>query len=64
VKKSPAVDAYIAGFPPAVRARLARVRRVVRAAAPHAVEGISYRIPAYRQHNIIDAARKVVRKWW
>ena len=51
--KSPAVDAYIARFPPAVRARLAKVRRVVRAAAPKATEGVSYRIPAYRQHNII-----------
>jgi uncharacterized protein YdhG (YjbR/CyaY superfamily) len=53
VNKSSDVDAYIAGFPPAVRGRLAKVRRVVRAAAPLASEGISYRIPAYRQHNII-----------
>ena len=53
MKKSSEVDAYIAGFPPAVRARLAKVRRAVRAAAPGATEGMSYRIPAYRQHNII-----------
>ena len=53
MNKSPDVDAYIARFPPAVRARLAQIRRVVRAAAPKATEGFSYRIPAYRQHNII-----------
>ena len=52
MRKSPDVDAYIARFPPAVRARLAKIRRVVRAAAPRASEGMSYRIPAYRQHNI------------
>ena len=53
MKKSADVDAYIARFPPAVRARLRGIRRVVHAAAPAAREGISYRIPAYRQHNII-----------
>jgi uncharacterized protein YdhG (YjbR/CyaY superfamily) len=51
--RSTAVDEYIARFPPAVRARLTKIRRVVRTAAPHATEGMSYRIPAYRQHNII-----------
>jgi uncharacterized protein YdhG (YjbR/CyaY superfamily) len=51
--RSAAVDAYIAAFPPAVRVRLAKIRRAVRVAAPKASEGISYRIPAYRQHNII-----------
>jgi len=51
--RSTAVDEYIARFPPAVRARLTKIRRVVRTAAPHAAEGMSYRIPAYRQHNII-----------
>lgn len=53
MKKSADVDAYIAAFPPAVRARLAKIRRTLRASAPKASEGISYRIPAYRQHNII-----------
>ena len=48
-----AVDAYIARFPPAVRARLGKICRAVRTAAPKAIEGMSYRIPAYRQHNII-----------
>ena len=53
MNKSPDVDAYIARFPPAVRARLTRIRRAIRGAAPQASEGMSYRIPAYRQHNII-----------
>jgi uncharacterized protein YdhG (YjbR/CyaY superfamily) len=53
VKKTVEVDAYIAHFPPAVRARLTKIRRAVHAAAPRASEGMSYRIPAYRQHNII-----------
>jgi uncharacterized protein YdhG (YjbR/CyaY superfamily) len=53
LKKSADVDAYIARFPPAVRARLSKIRRVVHAAVPQASEGMSYRIPAYRQHNII-----------
>jgi uncharacterized protein YdhG (YjbR/CyaY superfamily) len=53
VRKSPAVDAYITGFPAAIRTRLTKIRRVIRAAAPKAGEGMSYRIPAYRQHNII-----------
>src|ERR1041385_885654 len=53
MKKTPAVDAYIARFPPAVRARLTKIRRTVHAAAPKATEGMSYRIPAYRQRNII-----------
>jgi uncharacterized protein YdhG (YjbR/CyaY superfamily) len=51
--KSPAIDAYIAAFPPAVRTRLGRVRRVIRAAAPQANEVISYRIPAYRMNRML-----------
>jgi uncharacterized protein YdhG (YjbR/CyaY superfamily) len=53
MKKSPEVDAYIAGFPAPVRTRLARLRAVIRKAAPAATELISYRIPAYRQHGIV-----------
>jgi len=53
MNKSTDVDAYIARFPAAVRKRLAQVRRTIRAAAPKATEGVSYRIPAYRQRNII-----------
>lgn len=47
------VDAYIAGFAPEVQAILARVRKVVRAAAPDATEVISYRMPALKQHGVL-----------
>ena len=47
------VDAYIAAFPPGIRASLARVREVVRAAAPDAVEVISYGIPALKGHGVL-----------
>jgi uncharacterized protein YdhG (YjbR/CyaY superfamily) len=48
-KPSAAVDAYIAGLPPAARAALGAVRAAIgRALPPEAEEVISYRIPAYR----------------
>lgn len=45
------VTAYIAGFPPAARAALTRVRGVIRRAVPAAEEMISYQIPAYKLHG-------------
>jgi uncharacterized protein YdhG (YjbR/CyaY superfamily) len=42
------IDAYIAAFPPPVRARLERLRATIRAAAPGAVESISYQIPTFK----------------
>lgn len=45
------IDAYIAGFPEAVRVRLQAVRCAVAAAAPGAQEKISYRIPAFTLHG-------------
>jgi uncharacterized protein YdhG (YjbR/CyaY superfamily) len=53
MNRSAEVDAYIAAFPKEIAARLSRVRRAIRAAAPKAAEGISYRIPAYRQNGIL-----------
>lgn len=47
------IDEYIAGFPPAVRAILERIRRVVHDAAPGAEETISYRMPALRLEGIV-----------
>jgi uncharacterized protein YdhG (YjbR/CyaY superfamily) len=47
-KKGPeTVDAYIAGFPPEVRAVLRKMRATIRKAAPDAVEKISWGMPAY-----------------
>lgn len=55
--KAPAVpasiDEYIAASPPAARAVLKEIRRVIRAAAPEAEEIISYRMPAFRLNGIL-----------
>jgi uncharacterized protein YdhG (YjbR/CyaY superfamily) len=42
------IRAYFAGLPPESRRHLKRVRELVRAAAPKAVESFSYGIPGYR----------------
>ena len=42
------VDEYIGAFPQAVQARLNKVRSIIRAKAPNAVEHISYGMPAYK----------------
>ena len=41
------VGAYIAGFPPDVRAVLRKIRATIRKAAPEADERISWGMPAY-----------------
>lgn len=45
--KPESIDAYIAGFPPEVRAVLQRIREMIRQAVPEARETISYAIPAF-----------------
>ena len=42
-----AVDEYIASLPPAVRARLSKVRATIRRYAPNAEERVSYGIPTF-----------------
>lgn len=42
------VDDYIAGFPPAIRARLRTIRSTIKRAAPGAEETISYGIPTVK----------------
>ena len=44
---APDIESYIAAFPPAVRARLRKMRTAIRRAAPGAREKISYRIPTF-----------------
>lgn len=42
------IDACLAKVPPAPRAALERLRRTIRAAAPRAVECVTYGVPAFR----------------
>ena len=54
VRRTPAsVDAYIAAFPPEVRAILERLRATARKLLPDAQETISYGIPTYRRHGAV-----------
>ena len=41
------IDEYIAGFPPGTQRALAEVRAVIKAAAPDAIETMSYAIPTF-----------------
>lgn len=41
------IDAYMNGFPEEVREILARIRGIIRNAAPEAEETIKYRIPTF-----------------
>jgi len=51
------IDEYIATFPPDVRARLEAMRAAIRAAAPDAVERISYQMPTFAQEgNLVHFA--------
>lgn len=50
---SDSVDAYIAGFPPEVRAVLRQMRATIRKAAPDAEERISWGMPAYAQDGML-----------
>ena len=52
VRRTPAsVDAYIAAFPPEVRAILERLRATARKLLPDAQETISYGSPTYKRHG-------------
>ncbi len=52
MEKKPAppktVDEYLSRMPAPTRAALEKLRRAIKAAAPHAVEGISWRMPSYK----------------
>ena len=53
-RKAPeSIDDYISGFSPDVQAILQQVRQVVRTAAPHAQETISYQIPAFKENGVL-----------
>lgn len=51
------IDEYIAGFPPDVQEKLQKLRAVIREAAPHAEEKISYQMPTFALHgNLVHFA--------
>jgi uncharacterized protein YdhG (YjbR/CyaY superfamily) len=51
------IDEYIAAFPPEVQKILQELRAVIKAAAPDAVEKISYQIPTfYLNGNLVHFA--------
>jgi uncharacterized protein YdhG (YjbR/CyaY superfamily) len=51
------IDEYIAGFPPAVRASLRKIRAAIRKAAPGAGEAIKYQMPTFTQNgNLVHFA--------
>lgn len=47
------IDAYISTCPESVQSILAELRAVIRAAAPEAVETISYQMPAFAQNGVL-----------
>jgi uncharacterized protein YdhG (YjbR/CyaY superfamily) len=47
------IDEYIAGYPEPIREILQKFRAAIRAAAPDAVETISYQMPAFKQNGIL-----------
>jgi uncharacterized protein YdhG (YjbR/CyaY superfamily) len=54
---APNIDAYIRGFPPAVRTRLSDLRATILECAPGAVEKISYRMPTFHLNgNLVHFA--------
>lgn len=58
VKRSRAIDEYLAGLSPEYRTALQKVRRAVHAAAPGAEECISYGMPAFRLNGKLIAGLK------
>jgi uncharacterized protein YdhG (YjbR/CyaY superfamily) len=45
------VDGYLAAVPEDARTALAKLRKTIKAAAPGAIEVISYQIPTYKQNG-------------
>jgi uncharacterized protein YdhG (YjbR/CyaY superfamily) len=52
-KPAATVDEYIAGFPAEIKARLIKLRKTIKAAAPKAEELISYGIAGYKYYGTL-----------
>ena len=48
------IDEYISQFPPDVQEKLKMLRKVIKEAAPDAEEKISYQMPAFAFHDLMD----------
>lgn len=55
------IDSYIAGFPKNVQTILKRIRTTIQSAAPNAKEVVSYRMPAFKGHEILTSE---IKAWW
>src|SRR2546422_3335188 len=53
MKKPFSVAAYLRAVPPAPRAALQKLRKTIKAAAPEAIEVISYGIPMFKHHGML-----------
>src|SRR6266550_2961377 len=53
--KAKNVDEYLAKVPVKARATLEKLRRQIKAAAPNAIEVISYDIPMFKHHGMLVA---------
>ncbi len=53
MKKPATVDEYIASYPAEVRVLLEEMRKIIKAAAPQAIEVISYSMPAFKQSGML-----------
>jgi uncharacterized protein YdhG (YjbR/CyaY superfamily) len=51
MKQMATVDEYLEALPEGDRAALERVRKIIKAAAPEAVETISYQMPTFKYHG-------------
>jgi uncharacterized protein YdhG (YjbR/CyaY superfamily) len=47
------VDDYLATLPKEARVTLEKIRKIIKAAAPRATEGISYQMPMYKQNGML-----------
>jgi len=53
--KAKSVDEYLAKVPVKARTTLEKLRRQIKAAAPNAIEVISYDIPMFKHHGMLVA---------
>ena len=53
MKRFASVTDYLKAVPPPQRALLKKVRQTIKAAAPKAIEVISYGIPGYKYHGVL-----------